>query len=220
MSARLRRAAGPAPVAALALATVALATVALACQYLPPELLPQLPGAAGEPVVYRQPGTFHVATRARPYRLIELPVPSGARYRRAHVEFDFYLARFHSRLFHTVTTLRGDGLFYSLALRGGNRKTIFELGGGGDARKAGPWREGGYYHLEIDYDVGAGTARLVVRQAGKVMQRLEAPVRRGALAGGRGKPLRLDFSQRRVNENAFFPLWGSRFSNLVVRLEP
>lgn len=177
-------------------------------------------GGSGEPVVFQRRGVFLDATRAHPYAAFELPVERGVSYRRIEVDFDLDLGPFHSNLFHGIHTLRGDRLYYSLLVRADNRRTIVDLGR--DTRsikRTGPWRPGGRYHLRVVFDVDRRRVEVEIRQGGSVLQRLSGEIRRLDLRARR-KPLLLEFSQRKVQDNAFFPLWGSRFSNLRVVAEP
>lgn len=177
-------------------------------------------GGTGEPVVFQRRGVFLDATRAHPYVAFELPVESGARYRRIEVDFDLDLGPFHSNLFHGIHTFRGDRLYYSLLFRGDNRRTIVDLGRDTPSiKQTGPWRPHGRYHLSVVFDIERRRIELEIRQGGTVRQRVTGEIRRLDLRARR-RPLLLEFSQRKVQENAFFPLWGSRYSNLRVVAEP
>lgn len=165
---------------------------------------------------FHQPGTFLAASVADPYRAFQLPIEPNQLLSRIEVEFDFFLGRFNTDLFHTVTSLRSDGLFFEVAIRGDNSRTFWDTPGQ-SAREGGPWRAGGSYHIKMSYDVLEDTAMLEVFERGQLVQTLEAQANR-PLLGPLDGSLRLDFSQRKVVDNAFFPLWGSRFSNLAVKM--
>lgn len=174
------------------------------------------PGLLPPFVELTQPGNFLVATRNNPYRVFQLPVAPGVAYRSLEIDFDFFLGAFNTNLFHTVFSLRSSGLFCEMTIRGDNSRTFFDTPDQ-SVRAGGPWRPGGNYHIHVLYDVVEDVALLEVSQNGNLVQRLEARANRltlGALDGS----LRLDFSQQKVFDDAFFPLWGSRFSNLQVRV--
>lgn len=183
------------------------------------ENLPRLPSAA-QPVTLSRPGVFLRADRQDPYRVFELPVERGAAYRSIEVEFDFLFGGYNSPLFHTVASLRGDGIVFALTLRGDRGRTLFDLPGNGTQAGKGPWRSGSRYHVRVQVDVEENRAVLEVSQGGRLVQRLQGKAGRRRLGAYGGKPLRLDFSQQKAYDDAFYPLWGSTYSDLQVRLEP
>lgn len=161
------------------------------------------------------PGNFLVATRSNSYRSFQIPVERGIAYGSIEIDFDFFLGGFNTNLFHTVFSLRSGGLFCELTVRGDNSRTFFDTPDQ-SVRANGPWRAGRNYHVHVVYDVENNSAVLEVSEGGQVTQRLQARANRTVLGALDGS-LRLDFSQQKVFDNAFFPLWGSRFSNLEVR---
>jgi hypothetical protein len=173
------------------------------------------PGLLPPFVEFRAPGNFLVATRGNPYEMFQLPVEPGVSYGSIEIDFDFFLGAFNSNLFHTIFSLRSDGLFCELTIRGDNSRTFFDTPDQ-SVRATGPWRPGRDFHIHVVYDVVNDVAVLEVSQFGEVSQRLEARANR-SLLGALDGSLRLDFSQRKVFDDAFFPLWGSTFSNLQVR---
>jgi len=173
------------------------------------------PGLLPPFVELTQPGTFLAANRNNSYRAFQIPVEPGVAYGSIEIDFDFFLGGFNSSLFHTVFSLRSSGLYCELTIRGDNSRTFFDTPDQ-SVRAGGPWRSGGNYHIHVIYDVVEDLAVLEVSQNGNVVQRLEARANRFALGALDGS-LRLDFSQAKVFDDAFFPLWGSRFSNLEVR---
>jgi len=178
-------------------------------ELLAPGLLPPF-------VELTAPGDFLRATRGNPYRLFQIPVERGVPYRSIEIDFDFFLGGFNTNLFHTVFSLRSGGLFCELALRGDNRRTFFDTPDE-SARATGPWRPGSTYHIHVVYDVVEDHAVLEVSEFGQVVLTMEAGANRTVLGAVDGS-LRLDFSQQKVFDDAFFPLWGSTFSNLRVRV--
>lgn len=174
------------------------------------------PGLLPPFVEFRVQGNFLVATRANSYELFQLPVESGVAYGSIEIDFDFFLAGFNTNLFHTIFSLRSGGLYCELTIRGDNSRTFFDTPDQ-SVRATGPWRPGRDFHIHVVYDVVENSAVLEVSEFGQVVQRLEARANRSLLGAVDGS-LRLDFSQRKVFDDAFFPLWGSTFSNLEVRV--
>lgn len=174
------------------------------------------PGLLPPFVEFRVPGNFLVANRANSYELFQLPVERGVAYGFIEIDFDFFLGGFNTHLFHTIFSLRSGGLYCELTIRGDNSRTFFDTPDQ-SVRATGPWRPGRDFHVHVVYDVVENTAVLEVSEFDEVVQRLEARANRSLLGAVDGS-LRLDFSQRKVFDDAFFPLWGSTFSNLEVRV--
>ena len=174
------------------------------------------PGLLPPFVQFTAPGNFLVATRANSYELFQLPVEPGVAYGSIEIDFDFFLGAFNSNLFHTIFSLRSAGLYCELTLRGDNSRTFFDTPDQ-SVRATGPWRPGHNYHIHVVYDVVENSAVLEISEFGEVVQRMEARANRSLLGAVDGS-LRIDFSQRKVFDDAFFPLWGSTFSNLQVRV--
>lgn len=174
------------------------------------------PGLLPPFVEFRAPGNFLVATRANSYEIFQLPVERGVAYGSIEIDFDFFLGAFNTHLFHTIFSLRSGGLYCELTIRGDNSRTFFDTPDQ-SVRATGPWRPGRDFHIRVIYDVVDNSAVLEVSEFDQVVQRLEARANRSLLGAIDGS-LRLDFSQRKVFDDAFFPLWGSTFSNLQVRV--
>lgn len=199
-------------------ASIPLLLGALGCSAVL-ENLPRLP-SADRPVTLSRSGVFLRADRRDPYRVFELPVERGVAYRSIEVEFDLLFGGYNGPLFHTLTSLRGDGLYFAVTLRGDRDRTLFDLPGQKAPAGQAPWRRGSRYHVRVFVDVEEDQAVLEVSQRGRLLQRLRGRAGRRRLRAHEGKPLRLDFSQQQVYDDAFYPLWGSTYSDLHVRLEP
>lgn len=176
-----------------------------------------LPGP-GEPLVIERPGLVHTATRADPYWEIAVPVEPGYTYRRAEIDFDVYAAGWHSNLFHGICNLRSDRLLTALMVRADRSKTVIDRGDGTQDGARAPWQPGRTYHVNLVYDAAGRQIDLTLSQGGRVVQRLTTRSSGRPLSAGRN--LTFSFSQQQVVDNAFFPVWGWRFSNLRISVQP
>ena len=171
-------------------------------------------------VVFERAGQFLNSTTSAARTAYNLPAVPGKAYSRMTIDFDFRFDRYHTPLFHTLTSLRGNGIYYVVTLRGDRNKTILETDAGGSAGEGGPWERGRTYHIRIILDANTRVGTLQVFQGNQLLQELSHPMVRRTLGRFGNQPLAIDFSQDKVYDNAFFPLWGSRFSNLKVVMEP
>lgn len=176
-----------------------------------------LPGP-GEPVVIEQPGLVHAVTRSDPYWEIAVPVEPGYTYRRAVIDFDVYVAGWHSNLFHGVCNLRGDRLLAAVMVRADRSKTVIDRGDGTQDGGRAPWQPGGTYHVRLIYDAAGQRIGFQLSRDGRVVQDLTTRSSGRPLSAGRR--LTFSFSQQRVADNAFFPVWGWRFSDLRIQVDP
>lgn len=176
-----------------------------------------LPGP-GEPVVIERPGLVHTATRSDPYWEIAVPVEPGYTYRRAEIDFDVHVAGWHSNLFHGICNLRSDRLLAALMVRADRSKTVIDRGDGTQDGARAPWQPGRTYHVNLVYDAAGRQIHLTLSEGGRVVQRLTTRNSGRPLSAGRH--LTFSFSQQQVVDNAFFPVWGWRFSNLRISVQP
>src|SRR6185436_8929130 len=96
---------------------------------------------------------------------------AGVRYRRVTVDFDLYLNKWQTPLFHALTSLRRNDktMYYGLIVRGDRAKTILDLSHEQMARGDGPWKQGTQYHIRIITDAGARTVTLRLFKAGALV---------------------------------------------------
>jgi hypothetical protein len=168
------------------------------------------------------PGTFLDAKPGDSYREYELALRPGARYKRLTVDFDLFLNRWQSSLFHAVTGLRraDKTLYYGLILRADRAKTIFDLGKGQLAKDdGGLWQEGTNYHIRTTYDVESRQVTLEVFRGGKQVEVLSGAMTSTDLRETNRK-VRIDFGIAKVADGAYFPPVGWKFSNLEVKAVP
>lgn len=176
-----------------------------------------LPGP-GQPLSVERRGLFFTATRGNPSWQVEVPVERGIGYSRAVMEFDFIHGGYHSDLFHGLCNLRSDKLLVAVQIRADRSKTIIDRGNGRSEGARAPWEPGRRYRVKLIYDAAARRNVFELSTGGRVVQTLTVPTAGRPLATNR--MLTFGLSQPRVAENAFFPLWGSRFYDLSIRVEP
>lgn len=171
-------------------------------------------------VSFQRAGTFLNSTTSNARATFDIPAEANRFYQRAVIDFDFRFARYTNPLFHTLSSMRGGGIWYVITLRGDRNKTILETAANGSAGEGGPWSPGQTYHVKVIMDLGTRLATMRVSQGNQIIQELSHPLGRNSIAVFGGDKLVLDFSQDKVYDDAFFPLWGSRFSNLRVQMDP
>lgn len=189
-----------------------------ASKLTPPGVEPPVPDGA---VVFRKDGQFLNAVVGDSAVEFEIPVVAGRDYKSAEVVFDFFLDRFNTNLFHTISSMRMDGVVFTLIVRGDRLRTIVDT----NATSVG---EGADWLLKRTYRVRAvanaetNELFLNIKRGSENIQTISMPLGRRRLGSFvANRPLRIDFSQDRVLENgAYVPLWGSKFSNLVVTVTP
>lgn len=180
----------------------------------------------GNAVVFKVDGTFLDAKNGNSYMAYNLPLEPGVSYKKVTVEFDMYLNRWQTDLFHGINSLRRvsqdrsqRALYYGIQLRGDNSKTILDLGHEEFARNDGPWRERSNYKLEITYDLETEKVVLRAFQGGRAVYQLSGPALSFDLSNNGGK-VQIDFGMTKVADHAYFPPVGWKFSNLKVVAEP
>jgi hypothetical protein len=184
-------------------------------------------------VTYEYPGTFLHARDGESYVAFDLPLRNNLRYRHATVEFDLYLDRWQSELFHGVFALRRIGekrngtLYVGLILRGSKGyKSILDIGVHPKRRRgdiirsdSGPWRENTLYHVRTDYNTAKRTVTLQVFHNGQLVHVLSGRINNTDLSP-RGRKVRVDFGSTKVADGAYFPPLGWSYSNLTVKVTP
>jgi hypothetical protein len=181
--------------------------------------------ATGEPVVSQDqlsfPGLFLNARQGNSYRLFDLPLAPGVRYKRVTVDFDLYLNQWASPLFNCITSLRRTDrvLYYGLIVRGDRAKTVLDLGRDELARDDGPWKQRTNYHIRMVTDAQTRRVTLQVFQGDRLVHTLSGAMTTRDLTVPAGKKMRVDFGIGKVADGAYFPPLGWRFSNLTVKAE-
>ena len=178
------------------------------------------PGATGE--IARLNGQFFRSSQNQGELRLPLEVPAGVDYDSMTVEFDMQTARFPTNLFTATAQLRrrgAGGLYWAHTIRGGGRnKTLLDMGvGDGLVHQGanGKWAENAPYHIRVHYDTVAGRIDWHVTQGSRTVERINARIGRFDLRHD-GQGIDLIFGLSRAFDNAFFPPYNFRFSNLLV----
>lgn len=167
-------------------------------------------------------GLFLNARKGNSYRMFDLPLRPGVRYKRITMDFDLYLHKWVNPLFHVVSALRRNDrtLYAGLILRGDRAKTVLDLGKDELARDTGPWKQRSNYHIRVVTDAQAQRVTLEVLQGGRLVHTLSGPMTTRDLSVTSGTKMRVDFGGTKVADGAYFPPVGWKYSNLVVKAEP
>ncbi|HEX2224664.1 MAG TPA: hypothetical protein VHN15_10700, partial [Thermoanaerobaculia bacterium] len=177
-------------------------------------------------VLVERRGSFFIPTRAASYLAIDLPLERGVAYQRVVVEFDLFLRKWQSDFFHGITALRRPArnradriLYYGLQLRGDNLRTVLDLGVHDQTVKGfGPWKEGGRYHIRMEYNLTDRQVSIQVSQNGTVIHALQGPAHHFDLSDN-GNPIRIDFGQDGIVPDSYYPPFGWTYSNLRATAE-
>jgi hypothetical protein len=181
---------------------------------------------AGSPVIGQDSlsfaGTFLTPRPGDSARAFVLPLRAGVRYRRVTVDFDLYLNKWQTPLFHALTSLRRNDktMYYGLIVRGDRAKTILDLSHEQMARGDGPWKQGTQYHVRMITDAGARTVTLQLFKAGALVHTVTGRMVAKDLDVPAGRKMTVDFGIGKVADGAYFPAYGWRYSNLGVKAEP
>lgn len=189
----------------------------------PPANPPPPPAAAGE--LLRRDGTFLNAVQNASYAEIDLPVARGQRYRSITIEFDVATSRFPTHLyigtFGLMRPARG-GTYFAHHVRADRGKSILDMGvGDGLVHRGGNdvWRPNTGYHVKATYDAASRRLTWELFRGGALVERIVGGTSNKALVHN-GEGMKLFFGYGKVYDNAFFPPYGWRFSNLVVTAQP
>jgi hypothetical protein len=185
----------------------------------PPPSNPPPAGQSGE--LLRRNGTFLSATKGDSILDVHLPIGAGQRYRSITVEFDMQTGRWPTSLFtSTVGFIRPvkGGTYFAHTIRGDRGKTTLDMGVGHKLQHRGSdgvWKQNTSYHVRAHYN-GAGRQIVwEVWRGGQLIERVVGGIGNANLVHG-GEGMKLFFGLPKAYDNAFFPPWGWRFSNLVV----
>lgn len=167
-------------------------------------------------------GEFLGVKQNNSYRSFDLPLTPGVRYKRVTVDFDLYLHRWQSVWFHSITSLRRTDktLFYGLLLKGSPTKTILDLGQHQQVKQNWSWRPRTRYHVRMDYNVAARQVTLRVRHGGRLVHTATGRMTNADVRAFAQHKVQIDFGLPKVYHHAYYPPYGSRFSNLQVNAIP
>lgn len=180
---------------------------------------PPPPAQAGELV--RLDGTFLNAVQGASYTDIVLPIARGQRYRSLTVEFDVTTGRFPTNLYvGTVGLMRPvrRGTYFAHTVRADRGKSILDMGVGAGLVHRGDndvWKTNSTYRVKAHYNAASRQVVWELFRGGAVVERIVGGIGNTNLSHD-GEGLRVFFGLGKAYDNAFFPPWGWRFSNLVV----
>jgi hypothetical protein len=167
-------------------------------------------------------GNFFTSTIAKGDLNIPVNVDAGALYESMTFEWDMWVPRLPTPLFTATMQLRRNskgGLFWAHTIRGGGRnKSILDMGVGDGLvhqGESGVWIENANHHVRVHYDTNAGIIEFEVSRNGRVIERLRGGIGRFDL-GHSGEGMVLILGLPKAYDNAFFPPYNFRFSNLRV----
>lgn len=166
-------------------------------------------------------GVFLNARQGDSYKAFELPLRAGVRYKKVTVDFDLYVNKWSTPLFHSIASLRRNDrtLYYGLLMRSDRRKTIIDLGREKTATGVGPWAQKGTYHIRMTADAQARTITMQMFQGGNLVHTVSGPMTNWDLSVSAKTRIRVDFGATKVADGAYFPPYGWRYSNLAVKAE-
>lgn len=172
-------------------------------------------------VLVNMPGNFFTATTANPLLEIPLPIEPGQRYESITIEFDMRTDKWPTDLFvGTVGLLRpvSGGLYWNHTIRAGRQRSVLDMGVGDSLvhrGQTGLWLERTNYHVEAIYDTGTGFITYRLFLGGQMVEEIVGALARFDISHN-GEGIFVAFGLRKVFDNAFFPPYNFRFSNLVV----
>lgn len=189
-----------------------------ASKLTPPGVEPPPPPGV---VILERSGTFLNAIPGDSTAEFALPVVFGKNYKKVEADFDFFLDRFNTDLFHTISSLRMNGVIWTLIVRADRLRTIIDTNAGSTGQAA-DWVLKRTYHIHAVADATTNELLMEIKRGNEDIQITRQPLGRTFFGTFVERlPLRIDFSQDKVRENgAYVPLWGSRFSNLRVVVTP
>lgn len=181
-----------------------------------------LAGPPASGTLLERNGQFFAPRQGDSLLNLPLPLEPGVDYESVTVEVDMFVATLPTTLFTSTLQLRRrgpGGLFWAHTIRGGGRqKTLLDMGVGDALVHQGPngtWFERSNYRLVVHYDVNVGQIDWQVFRNNQLVEQLVRPIGRFDLRHD-GQGVDLIFGLDKVYDNAFFPPWGFRFSNLRV----
>lgn len=184
------------------------------------------PAALASPIaggtLVEMPGTFFTAVPGKSILEIPLPIEAGQQFSSITIEFDLATQRFPTNLFTaTVGLLRPvrGGLYWNHTVRAGGRfRSVLDMGVGDGLVHRGEsnvWTEHTNYRVAAIYDTSIGTIDFQLYRGNQLVEQLIGSIGKFDLSHS-GEGIRVVFGLSKVYDNAFFPPYNWRFSNLRV----
>lgn len=182
---------------------------------------PPPPGEPAAGAIVSAPGIFLDVRPGSSYRAFELPLPLDVRHRKLVVDFDLFLDRWQSTWFHGITSLKRNDktLYFGVLLKGSPTKTIIDLGREQQVKQDFSWRERTTYHVRMIYDAQARRVTAQFFQAGNLVHAVSGRMTNTDLRAFSKYRVKIDFGLPGVAHSAYYPPYGSRYSNLTVTVQ-
>ena len=187
----------------------------------PPANPPTTPTTPPAGTVIFAPGVFLDVRQGDSYKAYELPLALDVKYKRVIVDFDLYLHRWQSTWYHGITSMKRNDktLYYGVLLKGSPSKTIVDLGRERQVKENFNWQERTDYHVRMTYDVPGRKVTAQFSRNGAVVHTVTGKMGVADVRAFSKYRVRVDFGLPGVAHSAYYPPYGSRYSNLEVRLE-
>jgi len=177
--------------------------------------------SAETPLQFTRQGLFLDAKQGASKMSFRLPGEPGRNYSRVSMEFKMRVGKMQPVFNSFVTLTRpGDKGYFALQIRADKSKTIVDKMDGTQYGEVVPWKEETEYRVRVVYDGVAGNMVFEAFEPdGRRLQRLETPIV-FRLIQDAGEGLLLTFGLDKVYDNAYYPPWTWKFSDLIVDLTP
>jgi hypothetical protein len=185
------------------------------------------PAAVTETLQVNLPNVFFIPEAGNSALDLPLPLVKDRSYRRVTMDFDVFVTKFTPVFTGLVGMVHAGGqrfnktLYFGTFIRGARAKTLVDLGSPvvePALRISSPWKQSTLHHVTIVYDAEGATTRMLVTQGGKTVMDATGGAYNLDIAD-RGAPVRVVFGLGGVADNAYFPPFGWRFSNLKIRID-
>jgi len=143
----------------------------------------------------------------------------GVKYHRMTVDYDLYVNRYQTALFHSIAGVRRTGktLYMGFLMRADNSKTLVDLGHDKLLKSVGPWHERTLYHITMIIDAANKKGTLQIFQGLQLVQSVSGKLTNTDLRlVTANKPVKIDFGIPRIADGAYFPPVTWQYSNLKV----
>lgn len=175
------------------------------------------------------PGDFLQVSNQDLCRSFTVPLRLGTAYKAIYVEFDLYLDRWVTPIFHNIASLRRTAakrnarvLYWGLILRGDKRRTILDLGAERQIKQDHPWQEQTQYRVVMEANLPGKRIKMDVFDAdGNYLFGTQGKMTAREIKNlGGDKEVKVDFSSGGIAFHAYYPPFDWKYSNLKVTAVP
>src|SRR4029078_5144536 len=91
------------------------------------------------------------------YAAYNLDLKVGHKYRKLTLEYDLFVGRYQTPIFHSIAGIRRTGktLYMGFLMRADKSKTLVDLGHDRLLKDIGPWHQNPLYHVTMTVDAAA-----------------------------------------------------------------